>query len=196
MRNGPVRLLLGTTHVSDGELRIFGTEELTLDVLLASACLPHASQAVSIGGEAYWDGGYAANPPLLPLVRTTKASDRLIVQIIPSHSPEVPKTRPEIDKRISQMLFSSSLHKDLEALSVMTELSRAEDDTSHSRLGRKLQDLRLHRISAEDHVEGLSQAAFDNTNRAFLEGLRDHGRTAANAWLASQNQELAMVKAE
>jgi len=71
VRNGPVRLLLGTTHVNDGELRIFGSEELTLEVLLASACLPHASQAVSIGGEAYWDGGYAANPPLLPLVGTT-----------------------------------------------------------------------------------------------------------------------------
>jgi len=91
------------------------------------------------------------------------------------------------------MLFSSSLHKDLEALEVMTELSRAEDDTSHSRLGRKLQDLRLHRISAEDHVPGLSEAAFDNTDRAFLERLRDHGRTAADAWLTSQEQEPAMA---
>jgi len=75
----------------------------------------------------------------------------------------------------------------------MTELSRAEDDTSHSRLGRKLQDLRLHRISAEDHVEGLSEAAFDNTDRSFLVRLRDHGRAAADAWLVSQDQEPAMA---
>ena len=67
----PVRLLLGTTRVSDGSLRIFRTEEVTSDVVLVSACLPHLHHAVTIDGEAYWDGGYAANPPLIPLVTAT-----------------------------------------------------------------------------------------------------------------------------
>jgi len=39
---------------------------------------------------------------------------------------------------------------------MMTKLSRAEEETSNSRLGRKLQRLQLHRIAAEDHVDGLS----------------------------------------
>src|SRR5215204_3609159 len=81
----PVRLLLGTTRVSDGALRIFHTEEVTEDVVLASACLPHLHHAVTIEGEPYWDGGYAANPPLIPLVTATKASDVLVVQIVPSN---------------------------------------------------------------------------------------------------------------
>jgi len=181
--NASVRLLLGTTRVSDGALRIFRNKDITLDVVLASACLPHASQAVSIDGEPHWDGGYAANPPLIPLVAATKASDVLVVQIIPSHSFELPKTSPEIDKRLGQITFSSSLQKDLEALSMMTKLSRAEGETSHSRLGRKLQRLQLHRISASDHVDDLAASSFGDTGWAFLSHLRNQGRLAAETWL-------------
>ena len=188
--DAPVRLLLGTTRVSDGALRIFRTEEVTQDVVLASACLPHLHHAVSIDGEAYWDGGYAANPPLIPLVTATKASDVLVVQIVPSNGSELPKTSPEIDKRLNQITFSSSLQKDLEALAMMTKLSQAERETSHSRLGRKLQRLQLHRISAEDHVNGLSGSNFTNTDWAFLLHLRDQGRAAADTWLMSQSRTL------
>ncbi len=182
----PVRLLLGTPRVSDGALRIFHTEELTTDVVLASSCLPHLHHAVTIDGEAYWDGGYAANPPLLPLVTATNVSDVLVVQIVPSNGAEVPKTAPEIDKRLNQITFSNSLQKDLEALEMMRQLNRAEGETSNSRLGRKLQQLQLHRIAAEDHVDVLSGSSFMDTDWAFLLHLRDQGRAAADVWLAGQ----------
>jgi NTE family protein len=190
----PVRLLLGTTRVSDGALRIFGTEEVTSDVVLASACLPHLHHAVTIDGEPYWDGGYAANPPLIPLVTATKASDVLVVQIVPSNGSELPKTVPEIDKRLNQITFSNSLQKDLEALSMMTQLSQAEGETSNSRLGRKLQRLQLHRIAAEDHVDGLSGSSFTDTDWALLLHLRDQGRAAAEAWLVNQSTDLATAQ--
>src|SRR5215207_5904497 len=192
--DAPVRLLLGTTRVSDGALRIFGTNEVTEDVVLASACLPHLHHAVTIEGEAYWDGGYAANPPLLPLVTATKASDVLVVQIVPSNGSELPKTAPEIDKRLNQITFSTSLQKDLEALAMMTELSQAESEPSTSRLGRKLQRLQLHQIAAEDHVDGLSGSSFTDTDWALLLHLRDQGRTAAEAWLANQSEHEAAAK--
>jgi NTE family protein len=181
-----VRLLLGTTRVSDGALRMFRNKDVTLDVVLASACLPHASQAVLIEGEPHWDGGYAANPPLMPLVAATKASEVLVVQIVPSSSAELPTTSAEIDKRLDQITFSTSLQKDLEALAMMSELSRAEGETSNSRLGRKLQRLQLHRIAAEDHVEGSGASSFSDTNWTSLLHLRDQGRSAADAWLLSQ----------
>ncbi len=192
----PVRLLLGTTRVSDGALRIFHTQELAHDVVLASACLPHLHHAVTIDSEAYWDGGYAAPPPLIPLVTATKASDVLVVQIVivPSSGSELPKTAAEIDKRLDQITFSSSLQKDLEALAMMTELSRAEGDTSKSHLGRKLQGLQLHRIAAEEHVHDLSGSSFGDTDWAFLLHLRDQGRAAADAWLLSQPLELAITQ--
>src|SRR4051794_5779650 len=189
--DAPVRLLLGTTRVSDGALRIFRTEEVTEDVVLASACLPHLHHAVTIDGEAYWDGGYAANPPLIPLVTATKASDVLVVQIVPSNGSELPTTSSEIDKRLNQITFSSSLQKDLEALAMMTKLSQAEREPSNSRLGRKLQRLQLYRIAAEDHVNGLSGSKFTDTDWAFLLHLRDQGRAAADTWLLSQSLDLA-----
>jgi len=189
-----VRLLLGTTRVSDGALRIFRNNDLSLDVVLASACIPHASQAVSIDGEPHWDGGYAANPPLMPLITATKASDVLVVQIVPSHGSELPTTAAEIDKRVDQITFGSSLQKDLEALAMMTKLSCAEGGTSRSGLGRKLQRLQLHRIAAEDHVDGLSGSTFNDTDWAFLLHLRDQGRAAADTWLVSQSTDLAMAQ--
>src|SRR3954467_5271253 len=44
--------------------RVFRTKAISLDVVLASACLPRLHHAVNIHGEPHWDGGYAANPPI------------------------------------------------------------------------------------------------------------------------------------
>src|SRR3954451_6863305 len=58
----PVRLLVSATRVQDGAQRVFRTKAISLDVVLASACLPRLHHAVNINDEAHWDGGYAANP--------------------------------------------------------------------------------------------------------------------------------------
>jgi NTE family protein len=50
------------------------------DVALASSCLPLLHHAVTIDGVAYWDGGYSANPPLLPLVAASQAREVLLIQ--------------------------------------------------------------------------------------------------------------------
>lgn len=63
-RPGAVRLLLSATRVSDGGAQIFKNHEISAETILASASLPLFHQAVKIGDEAYWDGGYSANPPL------------------------------------------------------------------------------------------------------------------------------------
>ena len=178
----PVRLLVATTRVRDGALRIFRNKAITPDVVLASACLPHLHHAVSIEGEPHWDGGYAANPPLMPLVTASRAADVLVVQIIPTSHAKLPRTAPDIDKRLNQITFSSSLQKDLEALGMMTKLSRAEGGGGSSRLSRKLQRLRLHHIAAEDHVAGLSGRGFQRADWAFVTELHDQGRAAAAAW--------------
>src|SRR5215210_4382860 len=81
--SAPVRLLVSATRVSDGALRIFREQDITLDVVLASACVPQLYHAVSINGELHWDGGFAANPPLIELIGASKVSDVLLVQIIP-----------------------------------------------------------------------------------------------------------------
>lgn len=186
-QRAPVRLLLGATRVRDGALRLFRNKELTYDVVLASACLPQLHQAVSIDGEPHWDGGYAANPPLMPLVTATRASDLVVVQIIPTNDADLPMTSGAINKRVNQITFSNSLQRDLEALSMMAQLCR-EGDMQGSGLGRKLQRLKLHHLIAEDHVDGLSGLSFMNTDWEHLQHLRDQGQLAADAWLSQQSE--------
>ncbi len=56
----------------------------------------------------------------------------------------------------------------------------------NSCFGRKLERLKLHRLIAEDHVDGLSGISFMNTDWEHLLHLRDQGRSAANTWLGDQ----------
>jgi NTE family protein len=79
----PILLFITATNVHTGRGRIFRNGEITADVLLASACLPTMFRAVEIDGEAYWDGGYAGNPTITPLVRESDAHDTILVQINP-----------------------------------------------------------------------------------------------------------------
>ena len=66
----PFKLFVGATRGNTGKLRVFRESELTLDMLLASACLPKIHHAVELDGQPYWDGGYSANPAVFPLSTT------------------------------------------------------------------------------------------------------------------------------
>ena len=70
---GGLRVHVTATNVRTGLPRIFSTGEITADTVLASACLPQMYKAVEIDGEAYWDGGFSANPALYPLVESNAA---------------------------------------------------------------------------------------------------------------------------
>jgi NTE family protein len=187
LRDRPsLRLLIGATRVRDGSMHIFREKDLTVDSVLASACLPVIHHAVSVEGEAYWDGGYSANPPLIPLVSASRASEALIVQIIPSVGAEMPKTSSEIAKRMEQITFNSSLLRDLDALAAMTKLS--DHEMKGSRMSRKLQRLKLHHLAAEAEYPFLSEASALNLDWDFLLQLRDAGRKAADRWLLGETR--------
>lgn len=63
-----LKLFVCATNVQTGKCRTFDCSDLTIEALLASACMPFFFQAVEIGGEPYWDGGYMGNPPIYPLI--------------------------------------------------------------------------------------------------------------------------------
>jgi NTE family protein len=112
----PIRLLIATTRVKDGRSRLFRDDEITLEAVLASTCLPHLHHAVEIEGEWYWDGGYSANPPLRQLVIDAKADDILLVQVTPETQEDVLRLSRDIARRVSQIAFNSPLQKEVEAL--------------------------------------------------------------------------------
>jgi NTE family protein len=180
--NSPVRLLIAATSVSNGRLQIFRESELTREIVLASACLPMLSQAVQINGERYWDGAYAANPPLIALVEASDASDMLIVQIMPTAGQELPVAAPDIVKRLEQITFNGVFLREAAALTTMARVAGSESQDPV--FSRKLQKLRLHHISAEREQSALSEASGGNLDWQFLRNLRESGRAAAETWLA------------
>ncbi len=169
----PVKLLIGATRVRDGKLRVFANGELTVEAVLASACLPLIHHTIEIDGEPYWDGGYAANPPLIPLALASDADNLLIVQITPTSSDRLPKSPREIAKRLEQIQFNATLNSELEALKYGMILGATP----------KLRRLRIGRISAQEEFAGLADESAGNLGWKFLQRLRSSGRGAVEAWL-------------
>ena len=96
--------------------RIFRNAELSIDAVLASACLPQLHPAITIDGEPYWDGGFSANPPLLALVEGSGARDVVLVQINPMAAERMPRTPREIRNRVAEIAFGRPLAEELERL--------------------------------------------------------------------------------
>ncbi len=187
------QLFIAATQVSTGELRIFRQSEMTADMVLASACLPLLFQAVEIDGEAYWDGGYAGNPALLPLIAETDADDLLLVQINPTRRDAVPTSVEDILDRTNEVTFNASLLKELRTITLIKEVlaDAGRPDCAYRRpLFRRIDDLRLHRLDAEAELAPFGAASKTQTNRAFLEQLHTIGRKAADRWLAEHGSDL------
>ena len=171
-------LFVAATNIRTGRGEIFRRPILTVDHVMASACLPTLFQAVQIKGEYYWDGGYAGNPPLWPLFYETACRDVVIVQINPIERTEVPRTPEEISNRLNEITFNSPLLAELRAADFVARLIRSGVLKSEDyRLER------LHRIGGAGRLEGYDAATKFDVSWPFLQELRDLGRADAKAWL-------------
>jgi NTE family protein len=178
------KLLIAATRIRDGKQQIFRNAEITADVLLASTCPPLVHCAVEIDGEAYWDGGYSANPPLVRLVQESQTADVLVVQVTPARDGYVPITMAAIDRRLDQITANSALNAEIAAI----EWLRDSVTTSLP--------LRLSRIAAEDEIDGLSQRSSADLGRGFIRLLHRSGRDAADRWLRGTTERPAPARAE
>jgi NTE family protein len=177
-----MKLYISTTHVKTGKVRIFGTEELSTDVALASAALPYVFKAVTINGEDYWDGGYSGNPALFPLYYDTQCNDIMIVHINPLEIDVTPTDAAGIVDRINEISFNSSLLKDMRAISFVKKL--VENDMLRDEYKDKFRDVLMHSVRADEALEDLSVASKFDSSWSFLTSLRDLGRETMKQWLA------------
>jgi NTE family protein len=90
------RLFLSATNVRTGKIKVFENDAMSVDVVLASACLPYLFHAVEIDGEHYWDGGFMGNPAIFPLIYNRGSKDVILVHINPIERKKLPKTAAEI----------------------------------------------------------------------------------------------------
>lgn len=182
-RHPDVRLFVTASNVRTCKSRLFRTHDLTVDTLLASACLPLMFKAVEIEGEHYWDGGYLGNPAIHPLINECASSDVVIIQINPLQRDEVPVTMRDILNRINEMTFNASLVREMFGIATVSSLIESgalEDD--------RYTTVRFHQISAEAELAKMGALSKLNTERPFLEHLHTLGYETADRWI-SENFE-------
>jgi NTE family protein len=188
---GDLQLFVSATNVRTGELHVFRREEMSADMIVASACLPHLFRAVEIDGEAYWDGGYVGNPALYPLIGATQTENLLLVQINPVRRKQIPKTPDEILARINEITFNSSLMAELRGLTFVGKLideGKLQRGTGPGQYRR----INVHRIELTGAAQTLDAASRLSTDFDFFEMLHNNGRRAARRFLDAHFDDIGV----
>ncbi len=181
---GP-KLYISATSVRTGKPRVFTRQEVTVDVVLASACLPQFFKAVEIDGEPFWDGGYLGNPALWPLYEQGGAPDIMLVQLNPIVRDELPTRPTEIMNRLNEISFNASLMAEMRAIDFVQRLLDA------GRLEQpRYRRLFLHIIEDEERMQKFKLSTKLNGDWEFLTTLRRYGYEAADKWLAEHFDKL------
>ena len=190
-RNPPFRLFVAATHADSGRLRLFDARELSVDAVLASGCLPTVFHAPRIDGQTYWDGGYAGNPAVFPLLRGGRAADTLLVLLSPL---EWPPTQPtdtarQLHARVAEIAFTAAFRREMQGLA----RERAERGPHGHRAwhrwlprswGGDPPEHRFHLIEAGPALEHLAGETRLAVSGKFFETLHLLGRESAGRWLA------------
>ena len=174
-----VQLMVCATNVRTARRRVFTNTDVSVEAVLASACLPHLFQAVEIDGDSYWDGGYTGNPALAALVQRMPKCDLLIVRIDPVVRADTPRTMRDIHDRLIEISFNSTFWLELSAIGLLLKFVD-EGLLDRARFGRFF----FHVMEAHAELEELALSSKRNTHSAFLEYLFNLGRQTADAWFA------------
>jgi NTE family protein len=151
------KIFIAATDVESGRARIFDNAQISVDVLLASACIPMMFPAVNIAGRFYWDGGYSCNPALAPVLAENPAR-LVLIRAQPRERKGLPNTTADIMHRLHEIAFQAALDAELAALPEALEfLDVAADDA-----------LARHPLTSKMQTE-----------KAFLDTLFAAGREAA-----------------
>jgi NTE family protein len=180
-----LKLFVAATNVQNGKIKVFEGPELTVDHIMASACLPFLFQAVEIDGAAYWDGGYMGNPALFPLFYKTASPDIVIVQINPIERAETPRSARDIRDRLNEITFNGALMSEMRAIDFVDRLVDA-GKLSRDHYMRPL----VHRIDGAGFLEQFPSASKVHASWPFIRQLRDFGRQAAKHWLDSHYEAI------
>jgi NTE family protein len=187
-KRAPFPLHLAATRVRDGALVMFGPDQLSMDALLASTCLPQIFAPVTIDGEVYWDGGWAGNPVLEPLIYQGRAQTVLGVLVQPLNRPEIPTTTEKIAERMSELGFSSAFLRELRTLTLAQQ--SLDGALPRTWVGRRIRDTRIHLIEPGESLDSFHAKARFDSSIGFLDALRDHGRRRAEEWIAEPDRHV------
>lgn len=154
--NAP-RLYVSATDVESGEAKTFSNEQVSIETLLASACIPMMFPTVKIYGRSYWDGGYSCNPPLAPVL-SPKPKRLILIRAQARYRSGVPTATANIVHRLHEIAYQAPLAAELSMLPAEIELID---------------------IPADEALADHPLNSTLNTDRRFVEGLFAAGRKEA-----------------
>ena len=173
-----MKLYISATNVRTGQIKVFSGNEVTADAVLASACLPTVFQAVEIGDEAYWDGGYMGNPAIEPFFNSCASVDVLLVQINPLRRDEVPRDPQTIANRVNEISFNAPLLRELRHVEFINNCLRRGDLK-----GSGYKEIFLHRVGGGADLAAYPASTKLDGDLVQIDALHDLGFAAMAAWL-------------
>jgi NTE family protein len=176
------KFFVSATDIEARCARVFSRSEITRDVILASACLPHLQRGVSIQGRIYWDGGLTSNPPLWPLVRYASARHIVLIRLGAKRDNDDLSTPESIRGEMTELSFEAPLAAELESIATAQAMARASWMTLGDPM-RRLRQIEISSIGSPDWLGQFDPISKVDTAPVFLEELRHAGENAAIAWL-------------
>ncbi|MBL8929498.1 MAG: patatin-like phospholipase family protein [Kineosporiaceae bacterium] len=216
---GDPRLLISAVDVRTGEFRVFRShrlfgnppDQITGEVVLASAALPTVFRAVHLGEGVYWDGGFSQNPPLrelIPAARRDVPEGRLgaveagggdpaststttdlepvelwVIQINPQTWTVEPTSMDDIRDRRNELSGNISYLQEIDAIAHMNRLILGGHLTEAARQVYAPVKVRVITMAA-DLAESLDYESKLARSPALIDRLLTHGRERGQLFLS------------
>lgn len=176
-----LKVFISATNVKTGKIRVFENKEISIDAIMASACLPFMFQAVKVEDDYFWDGGYMGNPAIFPLIYNSDCRDILIIHINPIYRNQVPESAADILNRVNEISFNSSLMREMRAIAFVSKL--LDNGWIKDEYRKNMKRLYLHAARADVTMESFSVASKLNPDWSFISQLYEEGRREGTEWL-------------
>jgi NTE family protein len=183
-----LKVIVCATNALTSRRRTFDNRDISVDAVLASACLPYVFPSIIIDGEPYWDGGYTGNPAMLALLLHLPKSDLIIVRIDPMIRNDEPHTVREIQDRVTEVGFNATFWLEVSYLGLLLTLK--ERGFLADQFAQRIDRLKFHCIEASQHFEKIPASTKLNNSPAFLRYLFDLGRMTADEWLNDYHEAI------
>jgi len=198
IRASPRALRIAATNWRTGELQVFKnadlTDEVGVDVLLASSAIPGLLPSVEIGDEPFVDGGVVMNTPLKPAIEAG-ASDLHVVYMDPDvmHIP-LPRQRNTLNTlyRMVVISFGLTVSRDIRtAAAINLRVRRDEESATTTALtgqarGKPYRPLTIHRYHPKEDLGGTFR--WLDFNRDHVATLIERGFEDARAHDCERNR--------
>jgi NTE family protein len=196
------RLLISAADVRTGEFRIFRShaidgepaDDITSDVILASAAVPTLFRAVHLGGHVYWDGLFAQNPPVRDLPDAARGegedegecrlppNELWVIMINPLWQEREPKRMDDIRDRRNELAANISFQQEIYFIGKMNEL--AGRDLLADKAKKKYHPIKVRAITMSDEVAAsLDYESKLSRDPSQLRLLMEHGKDRARSFL-------------